>query len=270
MFRAIGRFFRAFGYLLTGRIDSARKALSENPHVVGATYDEILREKKNRIQQYKEAVGGMIAQEEKKKNELKRQSEEVAKLRKLKEGAAAMARKLVEKHNGDTNAVKNDPEYLKCQSAFKDFTSTLAEKESRCADLEGDIAEFEKSVAGHKSQLTSLLREVEKLEKEKHETMADMITAKEEREIADMMSGISQDRTSQELEELRQMRSEAKANAKVSRELAGVDHKRVEEEFLEFASHNEADAEFDALIGLSKQADSGTSESTDKTKLPEG
>ena len=49
MFRAIFRYIKAFGYLITGRIDSARKTLDANPHVVRATYNAILREKLNYI-----------------------------------------------------------------------------------------------------------------------------------------------------------------------------------------------------------------------------
>ena len=113
MFRAIGRYFRALGYLLVGKIDAARTSISSSPDVVRATYDNITEEKRKRIHQYKEAVGAMIAQEEKKKAELKTQSEEVAKLQKLQEGAAAMARKAVERHNGDIEAVKKDPDYVK-------------------------------------------------------------------------------------------------------------------------------------------------------------
>ena len=217
MFRAIGRYFRALGYLITGRIDAARRTLSENPNVVRATYDHVIEEKKSRIQQYKDAVAGMIAQEEKKSAELKRQSEEVARLQKLMEGAAAMARKVVERHNGNAEAVKTDPEYLKCQAAFKDFSSTLAEKEARCAELEEDIKTLQNSVNGHKTQLQSLLRDLERISQEKHETVADLITAREERELSDMIAGISEDRTSRELEELRDMRQKARAEARVSR-----------------------------------------------------
>ena len=45
MFKAIGRYLRAFGYLITGRIDAARKELSTNPYVVQATYDSVIEEK---------------------------------------------------------------------------------------------------------------------------------------------------------------------------------------------------------------------------------
>ena len=247
-------------------------ALSSNPDVVRATYDQVINEKRSRIQQYKDAVGAMIAQEEKKSAELKRQSEDVTRLQKLKEGAAIAAKKVVERHHGDVEAVKGDAEYLKCQAAFKDFSSTLAEKEARCGELEEDLKVLEKTVAGHKVQLQSLLRELEKLSQEQHEAVADMITSREERELADMIAGISQDRTSRELEEMRDMRARAKASARVSREMAGTDIHRSEAEFLEYAAKSAADTEFDALIGLAqKDAEKQPAPPTaDRTKIPEG
>ena len=272
MFRAVGRFFRALGYLVTGRIDDARKTLSTNPTVVQATYDRVIEEKTKRIHQYKEAVGAMIAQEEKKKSALKKITEEIQRLTKLRDGAAAMARKLVKRHHGDIEAVKSDPDYAKCQAAFMEFSSTLNEKEAHAVELEEDIQEFETNITGHKTQLQSLLREIEKVKEEKHQTVAEMLTAKEEKEIADLLSGISQDRTHEELQEMREIRDQAKATARVSREMAGVDNKRSEAEFLEYAAASEADSEFDALIGLAAKTDAQTaapSESADKTRIPE-
>ena len=272
MFSAISRYIRALGYLLTGQIDSARSVLNTNPYVVQATFDHILDEKRKRIQQYKDAVAGMIAQEEKKKADLKNVSEEAARLQKLRDGAAAMAKKVVERHSGNAEAVKGDPEYVKCQAAFKDFSSTLTEKEARCNQLEEDIATLEKTVAGHKVQLETLLRELGKVSEEKHETIADMITAKEERELADMMTGISEDRTSQELQELRDLRSKTRAGARVSREMAGLETKHSEAEFLEYAEKSAADTEFDKLIGLAKESAPAAEQKTEpaeKARLPE-
>jgi phage shock protein A len=272
MFSAVWRYFRAFGYLITGRIDAARMALSANPYVIQATYDNIIAEKRQRIQQYMEAVAAMIAQEEKKKAELKVQSEETAKLKNLRDGAAAMAKRVVERHQGNIEAVKGDPEYLKCQAAFKDFSSTLAEKESRCAELEADIGTLEQNVAGHKVQLESLRRDLDKISREKHEAVADVITAKEEKQLADMVAGISEDRTSKELQEMRDLRTRSKASARVARELAGTDTKRTEAEFLEYAAKSQADTEFDKLIGLAQepaQTAADKQEPAEKSKLPE-
>lgn len=268
MFRAIGRYFRALGYMITGRFDRARQSLSMNPDVVRATYDRVIEEKKKRIHQYKDAVGAMITQEERKKSALTSLSEEIVRLKKLREGAAAMAKKVVERHNGDIEAVKSDPEYIKCQAAYKDFTSTLDAKEERVRELEAEIQELVKNIGGHKTQLESLMRDFERIKQEKHATVAEIITAKEEQEIAEMISGISKDRTAEELQDLRELRDRAKATARVSRELAGTDVARSEAEFLEYATKTAATDEFDALIGLSRTADR-SSESPDRTRIPE-
>lgn len=269
MFRAIGRYFRALGYLLIGKVDRARQSISVNPDVVRATYDKVIREKKDRIHQYKDAVAAMIAQEEKKRTSLKRLTEEITKLQKLRDGAAAMARKVVERHNGNADAVKADPEYIKCQTAFKDFSSTLQEKQDRCEEIEEDLKTLVTNVNGHKSQLQSLLRDLDGLKQEKHATVADIITAKEEQEVAELIAGISKDRTSEELQELRDVRDQAKAQSRVSREMSGLDAKKSEEEFLEYANDTVANSEFDALIGLAESAESANQETPDKTRIPE-
>ena len=253
MFKAVGKYFRAVWYLMTFRVNKASETLRMNPGVISANYDRVIEEKRNRLNQYKDAVSAMIAQEESKKEKLRNVTEEIEKLEKLRAGAAAKAKNLVEKYNGDVNAVKNDADYIKCQSAFKDFSSTLAEKQQRANEIDEDLKQLVANVSGHKTQIQSLMRELDKLKEEKHDAVADVLSASEEKQIADMMTGLSNDRTSEELRELREMRQKASAGARISRELAGMDTKRAEAEFLEYAQTSEADDEFDALIGLSKK-----------------
>ena len=61
MIGALARWIKAIGYLFTGQIDSARRVLDTNPHVVRAKYDQIVRDKVSQIQTYKQAVAGLIA-----------------------------------------------------------------------------------------------------------------------------------------------------------------------------------------------------------------
>ena len=253
MFKAIGKYFRAVWYLMTFRVDKASETLRMNPGVISANYDRVIEEKRNRLNQYKDAVSAMIAQEESKKEKLRMITDEIGKLEKLRAGAAAKAKSLVERYNGDVTAVKSDPEYIKCQAAFKDFSSTLAEKQQRATEIDDDLKQLVANVSGHKTQIQSLMRDLEKLKEEKHDAVADVLSASEEKQIADMMTGLSNDRTSEELRELREMRQKAQANARISRELAGMDTQRAEAEFMEYAQASEADDEFDALIGLSKK-----------------
>jgi len=267
MFKAISKYVRAVWYLVTFRIDKASETLRLNPGVISANYDRIIEEKRMRLNQYKDAVSAMIAQEESKKEKLRSVTDEIGKLEKLRAGAAGKAKKLVEQYGGNPEAVKNDPEYLKCQAAFKDFSSTLAEKQKRASEIDDDLKQLVANVSGHKTQIQSLMRDLDKLKEEKHDAVADVLSASEEKQIADMMTGLSNDRTSEELRELRELRQKASANARVSRELAGMDTQRAESEFMEYAQASEADDEFDALIGLSKKESAAPAQQD--AKIPE-
>lgn len=274
MFAAIGRYLRAIGYLLTGRIDSARKALSQDPHVIQATFDRVIEEKTNRIQQYKDAVAGMIAQQEKKISTVRKLTEDVNRLEQLKEGAAAKARSVVEELKGKGSSmeeIKKDEDYMRCLSAFNDFTSTLAEKTDHITELEGDIEQIGTNIGSHKVQLQGLVRDIDKLKEEASATVADVITAREEEKISDALSGVSADRFSKDLQDLRELREKTKAKARISREMAGTDTRSQEAEFLDFARKGVANDEFDELIGLATEKDTEASsgDADLDTKLPE-
>jgi phage shock protein A len=274
VFGAFGRYLRAFWYLVTGRIDAARKELSKNPYVIQATFDSIISEKTKRIHHYKDAVAAMIAQEEKKISTIKKLTEEVNRLQSLKEGAAAKARTLASdlKARGKSlEEIKKSEEYQKCLSAFNDFSSTLEEKTRHIAELEDDVKQLGQNLGNHKVQLQQLQREIGKLKEEAAATVADVITAKEEESIANMLAGISEDRTGKELQEMRELREGQKAKARVSRELAGTDTKRQEAEFIDYARTHASTDEFDRLIGLAEASDAAGREAEPEAepRLPE-
>ncbi|MEM1181568.1 MAG: hypothetical protein AAGM22_24705 [Acidobacteriota bacterium] len=272
MFGAIGRWLKAVGYMLTGQIDAARRTLDTNPNVVRAKYDDIIREKTARIQQYKQAVAQIIAQEQKKVAAVRQLNEEITKLENLKAGALAKAKQVTEKlkaSGASPEAIKANEDYKRCLAAYNDFNSTLNEKQGRVEEIESDVDTYKKTIADHKLQLESLKRDLEKIRTESSEAVADMITAKQEKDIADTLAGIAEDGTSQELQQMRDLRQEIKAEAQISRELAGTDTARQEAEFLEYAAQTEAASEFDALIGLADEAESATPEPATKTSLPE-
>jgi chromosome segregation ATPase len=266
--RSITNWFKAIGYLLTGRLDSAREVLDSNPHVIKAKFDEIIRDKVSRIQQYKKAVSSLVAQQEKKAHQVDTLTKEVQRLENLKAGAAAKARKSVEQLQqqglGEAEIHANE-DYERCLGAFNDFSSTLEEKQARIVELEANIGEYGKSIGDHKIQLQQLLRELDSLKAEASETVADIITAKEEREISDMISGIAEDGMAQELQRMRDLRQQVKANARISKEIAGTDTKAQEAEFLEYARTGVNTSEFDSLIGLGES----NSEAPASTEAPE-
>ncbi len=261
MFRALARWVKAIGYMLTGQIDSARRVLDTNPHVIRAKYDAIIRDKITQIQTYKQAVAGLIAQQENKMAKVKALTEEVNNLERLKAGALAKAKQTVvdlQKTGKSLEAIHQTEDYKKCLAAYNDFSSTLSEKQDHIGSLEKDINEYAKTIANHKVQLQQLLRDVDKIKSEAADAVADIITAKQERDLADTLSGIAQDGSAEELQQLRQLRQEIHAEARVSKEMAGTDTKAQEAEFLEYARKSQASNEFDQLIGLAQQAESQT------------
>src|SRR5262249_19218637 len=152
-------------------------------------------------QQYKDAVAGMIAQQEKKLATVKTLTQEVGRLEQLKEGAAAKAKKLVDTLKGQgvsPEAMKQNEEYKACLAAFNDFSSTLAEKNASIGELEADCKQLGDNIGSHKVQLQQLLRDIDGLKEEASATVADMLTAKEEENIANMVAGISEDRYAKE------------------------------------------------------------------------
>ena len=260
MFKAVGRYFRAIGYLFTGRIDAARRAISASPHVIQATFDSVIADKRKSVIQYKDAIARLIVQHEAKMSKIKTLTDEVNRLEQLKEGAAAKARTVATamKADGATiEQIKQGEDYQKCMIAYNDFTAKVNSKTERINELEVEVKEMDGTITGHKVQLQQMLREIESLNEEAATTVAEVITAKEEQELNDMLAGISTDRTSKELADMRQLREEMKAKAKVSKELAGTDTKVQEAEFLDYATKNLATSEFDQLIGLAEQVDEG-------------
>ena len=270
MFGAIGRWFKAVWYKLTGAMDQARRGLDTDPHVMRAKFDEIIKGKVNQIHTYKQAVATLIAQQEKKMAKVKSLTNEVQKLENLKAGALAMAKQAVAKLQGEgkTNEVVHaDPNYKKCLTAYNDFAATLTEKRDHIKDLEGDIGEYDGSIANHKINLQQLQRDIEKLKSEAADAVADVITSKEETELADMINGISKDGMAKELQNLRDLRHEVRAEARISREMAGTDTKVQEAEFLEYARSNTATDEFDALLGMAEGTEGAETAASEPERL---
>ena len=252
---AIWRYVKSFLYLITGQIDKSRRVLDSNPNVMRAKFDDFIKGKVEQIHTYKQAVATLIAQQEKKMAKVKSLTEEVKKLENLKAGALAMARKSVAKLEGEGKTkeqIHADPEYKKCLTAYNDFAATLTEKQDHIKDLEGDVSEYDGSIANHKINLQQLQRDIEKLKSEAADAVADVITAKEERDLSDMLNGISKDGMAKELQDMRDLRHEMRAEARVSREMAGTDSKAQEAQFLEYARSTTATDEFDALLGMAE------------------
>ena len=263
------RFFKAIWYTLTGKAHESADRMMENPEAVRGAYEDIIRDKKGTIQRYKQAIGQLIALVEQKKSAVKSLTDEVERLEELKTGAITKAQQTAAQLQGEglpQEEIKVHGEYTRCVTAYQDFNSNLVEKTGRIEELENEIEGAQADIETHKLQITSLHRDLDKIKSEQSEAVADLITAREQEEIADMLSGISMDGTSAELTRMREIREKAKGRSKVAQELAGTDSKSEEEEFLSAARSSSTNDEFDSLIFGAQQTDAKTeTETTKKT-----
>ena len=248
MFKAVRRFFRAIGYMLTGKIDASTKGLNEDPHVVRARFDDLIQKKRESILQVRNAVAGLIRNVERKRNELKSTHENIEKKQRLMSGAKAMASK-VAAGKGREDA-QSDPEFIKCMTAYQDFKSSVEILLQRKDGLEQDVAQTEKDSKGYEVQLQGLHRELQELVDERERSVADVAMARETRAATEAIAGIAKDGTADDLRRLRETVAQAKAEAQVTSRLAGTDTARQESEFLEMAGSMEAESEFmDDIFG---------------------
>ena len=258
MANGITRFFKAIWYTLTGRAHETADRMLEKPEAIRGAYEDIISDKKEKIQRYKQAIGQLIALVEQKKSAVKTLTDEVSNLEELKSGAIAKAQQTaadLQKEGMSPEEVKQHTEYTRCVTAYQEFNTNLQEKEGRITDLESEIETSQADIDSHKIQITTLTRDLDKIKNEQSEAVADLITAKEQEEIADMLSGISTDGTSAELTRMREIREKAKGRSKVAQELAGTSSESQEQEFLAAARSSSTSDEFDALIFGAQQTD---------------
>lgn len=271
MANGITRFFKAVWYTLTGRAHEQADKLMENPEAVRGAYEDIIRDKQGNIQRYKAAIGQLIALVEQKKSSVKTLTDDINRLEELKAGAIAKAKSTAAELQNSGMApeeVKQHSEYVRCVTAYNDFHSTLEEKNARVTELEADIERAQQDIEAHKLQITTLHRDLDKIKTESSEAVADLITAREQEDIADMLSGISMDGTSAELARMREIREKAKGRSTVAQELAGTDSRTEEEEFLTAARTTAASDEFDSLIFGAQQTDTAPAQKSDAQKQP--
>ncbi len=242
MFRALKRFIKAIGYMLSGKIDASTKGLNEDPHVVRARFDELLERKRASILQVRNAVAGLLRNVERKRDELKQTHADIEKKQRLMSGAKAMATKVASGKSRED--AQNDAEFIKCMKAYQDFKSSLEILMQRKESLEQDVAHNEQDSKGYEIQLMGLHRELQELVDERERAVADVAIARETRAASEAIAGIANDGTADDLRRLREGVAQAKAEAQVTSKLAGTDTARQEAEFIEMAGALESESEF--------------------------
>ena len=193
MANGITRSFRAIWYALTGRVPKHTDRLMDNPEAVRDAYEFIIRFKREKIQRYKNAIGQLIALIEQKKLSLKKLTEEVDDLEKMKAGAIAKAKSIaaeLQKEGTLAEEIEQHPVYVLHINSYNGYHSTLEEKNAQVIKLEQKIKRAQEEIESFILELASLHRDLDRIKKEQSEAVADLVEARERRDIAEILAGI--------------------------------------------------------------------------------
>jgi len=276
MFAAMARFVKAIGYVVTLQFLWASKKIEDRPEIVGLQYDDVIKNRAQQARIIKDAIGGLIAQQETCKERMGRLTGDVEQLEKERAGAKALASERVAALKAQglaAEAIKADGEFTQLQAAYADASSTLEAKTRNITDLENQINAMEQSIGNYQIQLQNMQRELERLRAERHEAVADMTLSRALDGVNEALAGISGEGTEHLLSELRQRRAEAHGRAVASQKLAGTDVTVQREKLLKAAASRVHDKEFMEGLGLDAAAPAKTEAAVEKDaapQLPEG
>ncbi len=222
----VTRFFKALWYTITGRAHKQGNKLFENPEALRGAYEDIIREKQENIQRYKRAIEQLIAFVDQKKKSLKSIIEDIDRFEQMKADAITEVENTstqLKKAGKSDEEIEQHPDYLRSVISYKDFHATLEEKNAHVAELERDIEREVKDIESHQLQITIFHRDLEKIKTQQTEAIAALITARQQEEIADMLSGISPVDSSEQLTRMQKIREKEIKKLKVLYEQTQAD-----------------------------------------------
>lgn len=253
MFGALGRWLKALSYFLTGRMDKARETLDRDPNVIRSKFAVISAKQRDQIGEMMRALAGTVGLQEDKKSLLEERTKDHEQLIRRKTSAIALAKDVTKKLQAAGKTVEQiqaDPEYIKHDHSFRDFSSSLQQNEAEIVTLKADIEALQKQIESGKLRLMDLKREAEKTAEECNGTIADVISSQQIINLNKMLAGVSTDETTKMREDMRKLRTQIKAEASVSNTLAGTDVKDQMREYDTYIVDKTSSDEFAEAVGL--------------------
>ena len=253
------RFLRALVAKFTGLFAAKADRMHEDPHVMGAAYDESIRRDIDDFDTVKDAVATLTAIEEEKKDEVGRATERVEKVSNIMQAALGLMKKRtaaiaaanpgIEKESLKAK-LREDAEWARHNERYVTEKDKLEEAEAEAEAQSETLAEISANLKTHLTQLGRLQRQIADKRTEKASAIADTTLAKKLDQVQSATIGVASNRTDEALEQARNARKRAKARSKVTTTLAGADADVQDEEYLRHASAAEVDNELDDLLGL--------------------
>lgn len=235
---SMGRFLKSMFGLAQGKTERLTdQMVTASADTIRSQFRKTKEDWSRDYQEMRNAIAELINIREMKMEEVKKISRESEELQQKMSGAIELYK-------------KNPDERFK--SAYAQLAQKYEENEQRIHTLETEIDEQQKGIERYKTRLKELQSQIDSLNKEEAETVADIISSQKIKDLNDRLSGVSQDTASKNLEVIRAARQKSKAVAKLSSELTQTEHTDFDAQLKVAGSQSKYLNAFDDAVGTHK------------------
>lgn len=253
---SVSNVFRSIGYLLTGNLDDLAILWSSNPAAIRATGAAGVKKKQKRLAAIAKALGPQNIQISRYNGEILKKQKRLNELPGLIQGARVKAQEVVNRKGLTPDQAKSDGEVQRYLTLLNTYTTEQKKVSDDIAGLQAKVKGVETRREVLKAQGATLKKEIEDAGAKIEETVASVVSAKEERAVNEMMAGLtSGDNGNQEMSALDKIRERAEGEAAAARDLAGMETTNVEAELMAAGSS----ANNNDLLGLLEFKNTDTS-----------
>lgn len=245
--RSVINVFKSIGYVLTGNLDSLSVMWSSNPAAIRAQGEGAVKKMKSRLKAIADALGPQHVQIKRYEGEIARRQTRLGEIPSLMAGAMARVQQIITAKGLSKEQAATDPEIVKYLKLHADLKKELTDKNNEVANYNSKIAGIKARIGTLETQGQELKKKIENAGAEVEETVAVVISAREEQKANAAFMGLGDDTSQSDLDKLRQIREKAEGDAAAARSMAGMEVSSVEAELKDAAS---ALTSLDALDGL--------------------
>ena len=202
----------------------ADEVFTHDAEGIGLAFDHHQQKLIRDYQEFQDAVAQVEMAVEQKRQRLEDTEKNLGEARTALEGA--LAQYATAEEAGDQKAMDEAERY------GTEFQAEVERLEQLEDDLEGEIAGHEQEMEGLLGRLEDMQGEIQKLDSEKAEAIADFVSDRALIEANEKLAGIKSSVNEGPINAVRESRRKMRAKAKVSGKIAGVDAKRSRDKFL--------------------------------------
>lgn len=228
VFGGFGKMIKSVLYILGGKSDRIGEIWAAHPDAIHGAYQEVIKEKKERIIRIKEAVTGIQTLHDQKVAQLKTAVKEQETDKEVQQAIVAELQEMVAKLKAkglDQAAIEADAQYKELMSHYTDIGDTIEQREARISELDEFIKNSDREIEDYVNEIKQHNRDLDAIRQESSQAKVDIELAREQQMLNDLKSGLaSSDKSTQELQDLRTRVQKIKSGAKVSKLVAGTEN----------------------------------------------